>query len=132
MVAIIVTIRQFLRDRIQIQVNCERGTTIGVFFDSLDNIEILAVNTGFRAVEIRGAGFMMSNKKKYTGCLVDLFPKKLSEGESVTIVFDLDDVKLAVERLGGNVKYKYSFVQTSNGKIFKGKLPKLFMELKIA
>jgi len=128
----IIAIRQFRRDRIIIQVNCEPCTNIGLFLENNKGIEILAANEGFRAVEIRYAGFMMSNKKKYITMVgTNPLPKKLSEGESVPIAFDLEEVKLALEPFGGNVKYKYPFVETSNGKIIKGKLPEIFTDLKL-
>ena len=131
-VSIIVSVRQYFKDRINLRIFCD----FKQYFSAIsfrDGIEILAVNNGFRPVEIRKAGIVVGNEFRNFDAMGKLsLPKILNQGESVEIMLDLIEVVSYLNQFKREEKYIYPFVKTSNGEIFKGKLPRVFKDKSLA
>jgi len=127
--------REMRKDRRGIRVICRLGPLVGPSGPISDVVSIQAVNIGHRPVTISGAGFLFSNDLQMTpfGDVTGRypFPKRLTDGETVSLHIAASDVKDALRaqrERDPDVAYKTIFVRDAEGKSYKIKAPKILNE----
>ena len=88
-------------------------------------------------MEITSAGLHLSNGKFITQSTSKIgpqpLPKKLNDGESVSINFDYDELVKGLKKQGdSNIFFTSAFVSDAEGREYRSKLPRIFREKGLA
>jgi hypothetical protein len=119
---------QFRREKRRIKVSCRLAVTALPAGESVELVSIEAVNTGHRPIEIRMAGLLMSNGHLFTQVASrlgpTLLPKKLYDGDSVAVFFDLDKAKLAIRDADiPGLRFTRALVRDAEGREYQTDVP---------
>lgn len=123
-------IRELRKDRRQIRVTCRMALTPSPTGGVWEFVSVEAVNTGHRPVEITMAGLLMKNGNLFTQVRSNAgplpLPKKLEDGERVSVLFDYAEVKTALsEQTDSKNRYIKAIVRDAIGKKYTARLPKV-------
>jgi hypothetical protein len=124
----ILGIAQLGRERRRVKVNCRLAVSATPGGKSAEFISIQAVNMGQRPVEVHMAGLLMNNGRTFTQVASRIgpipLPRKLQDGESVTILIDLDKAKLAVRDADiQGLRYTAAIVRDAEGREYSAGVP---------
>jgi len=124
----LLAIRQLRAQRRALKVSCRLVVTSQPTGEISELVSIIAVNTGVRPVEVKMAGLLMSNKDLFTQVASRIgpspLPKKLEDGESVTIFFDLSKARLSIRDADiPGLRYTRAVVQDAEGRQYTSDVP---------
>jgi hypothetical protein len=124
----LLAIRQLRAQRRALKVSCRLAVTSQPTGEISELVSIIAVNTGVRPVEVKMAGLLMSNKDLFTQVASRIgpnpLPKKLEDGESVTIFFDLSKARLSIRDADiPGLRYTRAVVQDAEGRQYTSDVP---------
>lgn len=134
----VLVIREIKKDRPKVLVRCRMALAPALGDDLWEFVEVCAVNTGHRSVEITAAGLSMSNGYQFIPLRSKKgpipLPKKIDIGESVSVLIDYPDVEQALRRTpeGTRVVFTSAFVRDAEGNEYKSGLPRVLKDRKLA
>lgn len=133
----VIAIRELTKDKRRVKVTCNVSLVPLSSDETWEFISIDVVNIGHRPIQISSAGIIMSDGNYYTQLSSKLgknpLPKKLEDGESFTIMFDVDKIIEVLKHSNRqNVKYTKAFVSDAEGNKYKARLPRFFKDKKLA
>jgi hypothetical protein len=100
-------------------------------------VAIQAINVGHRPLEITMAGLMMNNGDVFTQARSNAgplpIPRKLEDGESVSVLFDFPEVeKAGRERSQSKIVFTKAFVNDAEGNVYTSGLPRVMKDRKLS
>ena len=124
----ILGIVQFRRERRAVKVTCRLAVSALPDGQTVELVSIEAVNTGHRPVELHMAGLLMSNGHSFVQAASRVgripLPRKLTDGESVSILLDLDKARLAIRDADiQGLRYMSAFVRDAEGHEYHSGIP---------
>jgi len=104
--------------------------------DVWEFVAIDAVNSGHRPVEIVFAGLMLNDKSEFTQLNSNAgrisLPKRLEDGDRVSVLFDLGEVKKALHAPNGTGKrFTRAVVRDAEGNTYSTRTPKALRKLSL-
>ena len=134
----VLAIREVKRDKPKVLVRCRMALAAAPEYDLWEFVEVCAVNTGHRSVEITAAGLSMSNGYQFIPLRSKKgpipLPKKIDIGESVSVLIDYPDVEQALreQQKVSRVVFTSAFVRDAEGNEYKSGLPRVLKDRKLA
>ena len=135
----VLAVRELRKDRRQLRVSCRMAlapspTPTG---DMWEFVSVEVVNTGHRPIEISMAGLLMSNGYLFTQMRSNAgplpLPKKLEDGERVSVLFDYAEIEKAIKKSGDSkTLFTKAVVQDAEGKKYTAHLPRVLKDRKLA
>lgn len=130
----VLAVRELTKDRRQVKITCNYALALPPGSNkTLSFISITVVNTGHRPIQIKQAGILLSNGSSIIQLENRLgvisLPKKLEDGESLSIMFDEDKIDKEIKKQrSNNIRLKKVFVSDVEGNIYTIRLPKFLKE----
>jgi hypothetical protein len=89
-------------------------------------ISLKAMNVGQRATTLEAAGFKLSNDMDLTDLGLYLhdkiLPKRLNPGESVSVMFDPENLKEELGKVSPEATIEFAFFRDQGNRVYKSKL----------
>jgi hypothetical protein len=132
--SIVLAIREFRKDKRSVRVECNMSLGPTSTGEVLQFVSINAVNTGHRPVEVTTAGLLLNDgnlmiqPQSIMGALP--LPKKLEDGESITIYFDYPEVEKVVKDTKTIITK--ALVRDAEGNTYSCGLPRVLKDRKLA
>ena len=130
----VLAVREIRKERRRVAVTCRVALVPAPVEGVWKFVDVSAVNVGHRPVEIRAAGLNMSNGHQFTQLKNNLgpipLPKKLEDGDSVSVMFDYVQVEKAARE--HQAVFTSAFVRDAEGNEYESGLPKVLKERKLA
>jgi hypothetical protein len=126
----VLALKELRKDKRQVKVTCRMALAPSPVGDVWEFISVEAVNTGHRPVEITMAGLLMKNGDLFTQVVSKAgrnpLPKKIEDGERVTVLFDYPELKKALgEQRDPENRLTKAVVHDAEGNKYTSKLPKV-------
>jgi hypothetical protein len=131
-------VRELRKGKRKVRVTCKMALAPNpAGSDVWEFVSIQAVNDGYRPVEIKMAGLLMSNGEFFTQIRSNMgplpLPKKIEDGDSITVHFDYSEVERALrERSSEGVVFTKAVVRDAAGKEYASRLPRVLKDRKLA
>jgi len=132
----LLALMQIRKERRQVRVTS--NIALGTRFkgDVCEFLAITAVNVGHRPVTLVAAGLYMTKGLQFTQIESKAgppsLPKKLNDGEQVSIYFDLPEMEKALKQQKPGVLFTSAFVRDAEGNTYKCGLPDIMKDRKLA
>ena len=129
-VSTVLAIRELSRDKRRLRVTCRIALTPSPSGGVWEFVKVNAVNIGHRPIQVKMAELRMSNGDLFTQVWSNLgplpLPRKLEDGESVSVFFDYGEV----ERAGRERKVTFveAVVQDAEGNEYTSRVPKVLRD----
>lgn len=128
----ILGVHQLRRDRVQVEVKIGWAMTLSAIDSSEEYISIQATNVGHRPVTIASGGFLTSGDDSI---LVidnlpgaDVLPKKLEDGDSVTLYFGMNRMsQIEADLFQQDTRLTKAFVKDERGNYHTQKLDRQYL-----
>ena len=131
----ILAINEFRKERRVLRVTCDiaiAGLTTG---GSYTFVAIKVVNVGHRPVTLTSAGFILNNGKWATQLESQMgmipLPKKLEDGDNVSLMFDYDRVVKLAKEMGEGIRFTKAVVSDAAGKKYSAPIPTMLKNLEL-
>lgn len=131
-------VRELRRDRRQVRVACKMALAPNPVGSGVwEFVSVEAVNDGYRPVEVKMAGLLMSSGEFFTQLRSNMgplpLPKKLEDGDSIAVHFDYSEVEKALrERSSEGVVFTKAVVRDAAGREYTTGLPRVLKDRNLA
>lgn len=130
----IIGVHTLRKERRRLKVTCAISLVPDPHNDGvLELVDITAINPGSRPVSINAAGLSLSNgnailpREHAIGPYP--LPKKLEDGESVSLLIRTSHVREALKEVGEGVRLTKAFVRDAEGKKHQTRVPKFVRQV---
>ncbi len=131
-VSTVLAIKELRKENRRVRVSCMMAMAPSPSGQMWEFVALKAVNIGHRPVQITIAGLILSNVYLVMQVASNIgpspLPKKLEDGDSVTVMLDFDEIVKTSNEKGKNAFYTKAVMQDAEGRQYAAKSPRVLKD----